>query len=189
MMFKKMPGTKSVETKHMEKRAELFRALKSLDRRSFLKVSSAAFGAVASQGLVTPHSFQPVNVALAATPGIGNVVQGLNDVNQCIQIILTTPKGSDPLRPTFGADLWRYIDVPINRAIAAIVREVTEAITRWEPRVTVLSITATPVLELDTQAGAHLDISVTWQLRLTSLGPVALPLAPAQTLVITIPTP
>jgi 3',5'-cyclic AMP phosphodiesterase CpdA len=74
MMFKKMPGTKSVETKHMEKRAELFRALKSLDRRSFLKVSSAAFGAVASQGLVTPHSFQPVNVALAATPGIGNVV-------------------------------------------------------------------------------------------------------------------
>jgi Icc protein len=73
MTFKKMPGVKSVETKHMEERAEFFRALKSLDRRSFLKVSAAAFGAVASKGLLPPHSFQPVNVALAATPGMGRV--------------------------------------------------------------------------------------------------------------------
>src|SRR6202521_3686111 len=86
--------------------------------------------------------------------GIGNVVEGLSDVNQCIQIILTTPKGSDPLRPTFGADVFRYIDAPISAAIPAIVREVTEAITRWEPRVTVISIIATPVLGGDTQAGA-----------------------------------
>src|ERR1700722_16301764 len=71
--------------------------------------------------------------------GVGNVVQGLADVNQCIQIILTTPRGSDPLKPTFGADVWRYIDAPINAAIPAIVREVTEAVTRWEPRVKVIS--------------------------------------------------
>src|SRR5216683_1537301 len=96
--------------------------------------------------------------------GIGNVVQGLSDVNQCIRIILTTPKGSDPLRPTFGADVWRYIDAPINAAIPAIVREVTEAILRWEPRVTLVSIKAVPILGGDVQAGAHLTIAVTWRL-------------------------
>jgi phage baseplate assembly protein W len=121
--------------------------------------------------------------------GIGNIVQGLSDVNQCIQIILTTPKGSDPLRPTFGADVWRYIDAPIDAAIPAIVREVTEAITRWEPRVTVISIIVRPVLGGDTQAGAHLDITVTWQLKLTALGPGASPFAPTQSIVIAIATP
>jgi Bacteriophage baseplate protein W len=120
---------------------------------------------------------------------MGNVVQGLSDVNQCIRIILTTPKGSDPLRPTFGADVWRYIDAPINAAIPAIVREVTEAVTRWEPRVTVISIIATPVLGGDTQGGEHLNIAVTWRLKLSASGPGASPFAPAQSIVIAIPTP
>jgi 3',5'-cyclic AMP phosphodiesterase CpdA len=60
-------GVKSIETKHVEERAALFRALKSIDRRSFLKVSAAAFGAIASKGLLPPHSFQPVSVAHAQT--------------------------------------------------------------------------------------------------------------------------
>jgi Icc protein len=59
---------KSVETKYMEERRQFYDALKTLDRRSFLKVSAAAFGAVAAQGLVPPFSFQPVRVAYGATP-------------------------------------------------------------------------------------------------------------------------
>jgi Icc protein len=43
-----------------------------LDRRSFLKVSAACAGAVAAQGLISPHSFQPVSVAFAGEPA-GNV--------------------------------------------------------------------------------------------------------------------
>ena len=130
-----------------------------------------------------------LDAAGAPGSGIGGVVQGLNDVNQCIQIILTTPKGSDPLRPTFGADVWRYIDAPIDTAMPAIVREVTEAITRWEPRVTVISISATPVPGGDTQAWAHLNIAVTWRLKLAVLGPGTSPFAPTQSTVIAIPTP
>ncbi|MBN2023595.1 MAG: metallophosphoesterase [Pirellulales bacterium] len=56
-----MATFKSVETKYYEQRDELFRGLRNLDRRSFLKVSAAALGATA--GLVTPHSFTPVAVA------------------------------------------------------------------------------------------------------------------------------
>ncbi len=121
--------------------------------------------------------------------GIGNVVQGLADVNQCIQIILTTSKGSDPLRPTFGADVWRYMDAPINAAIPQIVREVTEAILRWEPRVTLVSINVTSVLGGDAQAGAHLNISVTWRLKLTIRGARTSPFAQPQSILVTIPAP
>ena len=61
---------RSVETKHLEERADFFDALKRLDRRSFLKVASAAFGSVAASGLVTPHSFQPVSIAHADSKSV-----------------------------------------------------------------------------------------------------------------------
>jgi uncharacterized protein len=98
--------------------------------------------------------------------GVGSVVTGVDDVNQCIAIILTTPKGSDVLRPTFGTDLWQYIDAPISQAGPAVVREVTQSITQWEPRVKVLSVNSTPVTEATTQPGAHVEITVAWQLNL-----------------------
>lgn len=56
-------GVKSVETRYLEDRQQLYQALKSLDRRSFMKVSAAALGATA--GLFAPHGFQPISVAHA----------------------------------------------------------------------------------------------------------------------------
>jgi hypothetical protein len=58
---------KSVETRYREERKQFFDGLRRLDRRSFMKASSAAFGAVTAAGLTAPFSFQPVNVALGAT--------------------------------------------------------------------------------------------------------------------------
>jgi phage baseplate assembly protein W len=93
--------------------------------------------------------------------GIGNVVQGVADINQCIAIILATPPGSDPFRPTFACDLWRWIDAPITVARPNIVREIVEAITKWEPRVRVLSV----VVNLVGGTLSNLTITITWQLR------------------------
>jgi len=98
--------------------------------------------------------------------GIGNVVQGVADINQCVGIILATPKGSDPLRPTFACDLWRWIDAPISIARPNLVREVVEAITKWEPRVRVLSV----VVNLEPGTLANLTVTITWQLKVDVAG-------------------
>jgi phage baseplate assembly protein W len=97
---------------------------------------------------------------------MGQAVQGIDDIDQCIGIILTTPQGSDPLRPTFGADLWQYIDNPLTVAVPSIVREVSAAISMWEPRVSLQSVTVTPATDSSSQSDAHLNVSVVWQLKL-----------------------
>jgi Icc protein len=61
--MKKIPHIKSIETRHHEEREALFRGLKQLDRRQFMKVSLSALGATAALGVTHPfHSFLPVEV-------------------------------------------------------------------------------------------------------------------------------
>lgn len=73
---------------------------------------------------------------------IGDVAQGIDDINQCIAIILTTQKGSVPHRPTFGSDILKYIDSPIHVAIPNIIRETYDAIEIWEKRIKVEKVSA-----------------------------------------------
>jgi len=72
---------------------------------------------------------------------IGQVVEGIDDIRQCIGIILTNTKGSDPLRPLFGSDIWRFIDSPINTAVANISAEIIDCIGKWEQRVIIKELT------------------------------------------------
>ena len=66
-----------------------------------------------------------------------DVVRDMEDISQCIHIILTTIKGSDPLRPAFGSDVYKYIDRPVNSVDPMLVYEVYDSIERWERRITV----------------------------------------------------
>lgn len=65
----------------------------------------------------------------------GKIADGIEDIRQCIQLILTTTKGSDPMRPFFGSDIWRFIDTPVNTAVANISSEIIDSVGKWEPRV------------------------------------------------------
>lgn len=103
--------------------------------------------------------------ALGLPTGIGNVVQGLADIEQCLAIILTTPPGSDPLRPDFACDLFQFIDQPISRARPAIVAAVYDAIELWEPRIVTESVSAQPG-DL-----GQLLVSVTWRVNLPGSAP------------------
>ncbi len=88
---------------------------------------------------------------------IGEVVEGAEEINQCISIILLTPKGSLPHRPTFGSNIHLYLDYPINEAKANIIRETIDAITEWETRVSVNTVS----IEIDT---TKILVKVEWQL-------------------------
>ena len=104
----------------------------------------------------TPHW----QLALGGDGPDNGVVQQMADVRQSIRIILTTPKGSDPLRPEFGCDAGNYLDLPLDAARPHIVREVREALA-WEPRVTVSGVTVSQGKE---QSGGHAVVRVTWSL-------------------------
>lgn len=67
-------------------------------------------------------------------------VEDIEDILQCVDTILRTPKGSVPLRPDFGSLLHLYVDHPINQARPHLVRESFEPIKKYEPRVTMKSI-------------------------------------------------
>lgn len=96
---------------------------------------------------------------------IGEVVESIDDVNQCIAIILTTQKGSVPHRPEFGSEIYKYIDYPINEAIPNITRESIEAINIWETRVDIENVT-TKIIE------SQVKIQVEWKLKNSDIGDV-----------------
>jgi phage baseplate assembly protein W len=102
--------------------------------------------------------------------GLGQIVQGIDDVQQCLQIIFTTPRGSDPLRPNFACDLWKYVDMPVDVALPNIAREVADAMALWEPRAVLESVSVDKVDPSDDE-GAHLVVTVIWHLALASPTP------------------
>lgn len=80
-----------------------------------------------------------VNWQLSKT-NLGEVSEGIDDIRQCIGTIITTTKGSDPLRPLFGSDIWRFIDKPVTDAVSGISAEIIDCILKWETRVRIKSL-------------------------------------------------
>lgn len=75
-----------------------------------------------------------------STLGYGVLVEGLASIRQCLGIILTTSKGTDPLRPDFGCDIYEYIDIPEVTGVPNMKRAIVEAIGIWETRVKVKNV-------------------------------------------------
>lgn len=63
------------------------------------------------------------------------IVTDIQDIQQCVQIILQTPKGADALRPDFGCNIWRWVDQPIHAARAHLARDIIDAVLKYEPRI------------------------------------------------------
>jgi len=89
---------------------------------------------------------------------LGQVVTDVGDIAQCIYIILHTALGSDPHRPTFGSDLYKYLDAPIDTARPFIAREVRRAPGQWEPRLDLVQVKVTP------SDVAALEVDIYWQI-------------------------
>jgi phage baseplate assembly protein W len=120
-------------------------------------------------GSATPLIFdafvQPALSGAAVAAGglladrLGQVVSDVADVEQCVRVILGTPRGSVPHRPEFGAGLQDYIDWPMNLAKPHLVREVVQALAMWEPRLRVIDV----AMSSGGEAGEALACVVSWR--------------------------
>ncbi|GAA5785110.1 GPW/gp25 family protein [Chitiniphilus shinanonensis] len=78
----------------------------------------------------------------------GAPLSGLEHLRQSIRDILSTPTGSRRMRPDYGSDLPRMVDLPVNAGwISAAQAEVARAIGRWEPRIKLHRVVIVSVLD------------------------------------------
>ena len=85
----------------------------------------------------------------------GQQLSGLDHLKQSIEDILTTPLGSRRMRPDYGSNLRRFVDLPVNEGWkSAVQAEVARALGRWEPRVQLERVKVVSVL--DGQIGLEL---------------------------------
>jgi phage baseplate assembly protein W len=77
------------------------------------------------------------NVWGISTVGYGVIAEGIALLRQRIAMVLTTSKGSDPLRPEFGSNIFRYVGAPVNVAIPNIRKEIVQSLAMWMPEIKV----------------------------------------------------
>jgi phage baseplate assembly protein W len=78
----------------------------------------------------------------------GGAVQlrdGGPELDAAIAMIIATAPGERVMRPDFGCTIWESLFDPVNaRTLGLMEQAVREAVTRWEPRVELESVTAAP---------------------------------------------
>jgi phage baseplate assembly protein W len=78
----------------------------------------------------------------------GQLVSGLSHLRQSIEDILGTAVGSRRMRPEYGSNLRRYVDLPVNEGWkSAVQAEVARALGRWEPRLKLERVRVVAVLD------------------------------------------
>ena len=87
------------------------------------------------------------------------------DVEEAIRLILMTMRGERPMRPEFGSELHLLMFSPNDASTAGQARRyVFEALARWEPRIEVQEVLASP----DAFDPAALRIEIHYVIRATN---------------------
>ena len=106
-------------------------------------------------------SFPPTFNRVSATVAMAS---GDADIQQSLWIILSTSLGERIMLATFGCDLISKVFTTLTTTTAnAIAAMVTRAITDWEPRITVESVTVA-----DSELAGWIDISIAYVVRQTN---------------------
>lgn len=89
---------------------------------------------------------------------LGQPLSGLAHLRQSIEDILTTLLGSRRMRPEYGSQLRRYVDLPVNEGWkSAVQAEVARSLGRWEPRLKLERVRVTAVV------GGQITLQLTGQ--------------------------
>jgi uncharacterized protein len=97
--------------------------------------------------------------------GSVRLFNGTAELDASIRMILSTMPGERVMRPEFGCDIWALAFAPLTPGTLGLMEHaVREAVERWEPRVTLDRVIATPehdnatvLIELDYRVRATND--------------------------------
>lgn len=85
-------------------------------------------------------SSSPVNSGM--DPATGALISGDDYDDHCIADLLSTPPGTEWMRPEYGWIGFEILDQPLNRATALLLSSaVAMAIARWLPRIRLNKVT------------------------------------------------
>ncbi len=92
------------------------------------------------------------------------LTSGHDEISQSIHIILSTRPGERVMRPTFGCRIQELIFDPNDIMTASTAeRYIRQALGRWEPRINVTNVVATP----DEDQNGVLMIQVDYEIKKT----------------------
>ncbi len=88
----------------------------------------------------------PEEPGLQITPGGAvEMVPEQASVRQAVLLLLTTKPHERVMRPDYGSDLYKLVFSPNDETTAGLaIHYVKQALDRWEPRIQVLRVDATP---------------------------------------------
>jgi phage baseplate assembly protein W len=82
-----------------------------------------------------------------ATTGSVRLVGGEDELDSALRVILSTAPGERVMRPDFGCAMWEQVFAPLGPSTLGLIEQtVRSAIERWEPRVVLDGVTASPDL-------------------------------------------
>lgn len=97
--------------------------------------------------------------------GAIRLIEGAEDLDHSIRVILLTAPGERLMRPQFGCRIWDLLFEPVNANLVGLISHaVREALAQWEPRIEVEDVT--PVQ--DESDAALVLISITYRIRATN---------------------
>lgn len=83
---------------------------------------------------------------------------GVDNIEQSMCVILSTAPGERVHRPEFGCSIWELLFEPINaNTLGLVAQSVRDALGRWEPRIDLEDVVATP--DNDRQGMVRIDIA------------------------------
>ena len=90
---------------------------------------------------------------------------GETDVDQAIEIILSTAPGERPMRPEFGCGVHDFVFDTIDAAtVGRLETEIRRALDRWEPRIVLEEVD----FDLSEMGDGRLLINIGYRLRATN---------------------
>jgi len=96
------------------------------------------------------------------------LVEGSGAIRQAIMILLSTRPGERVMRPDYGCPLHRLAFEPNDAATAGLAMHyIRAALTRWEPRIDIISLAAEPDAGINAESG-RLAVRLEYRVRATS---------------------